>query len=149
MQIREARLEDIQQIQLVRRSVRENILSDPSLVTDADCADYLTRRGKGWVAETADLIVGFAIADLEDHNIWALFLLPEYENMGLGKQLHKAMMDWYFSQTQHSVWLGTEIDSRAVGFYKKMGWTEVGMHGKNEIKFEMNYADWTNQHTKN
>jgi hypothetical protein len=37
MFIREARVEDITQIQRVRNSVKENTLSDPNLVTDQDC----------------------------------------------------------------------------------------------------------------
>lgn len=142
MQFREATVNDIKPIQDVRHSVRENVLSDPSLVTDDDCRDYLTRRGKGWVCEADGIIAGFAIADLQDHNIWALFLRPEFEGKGIGKILHTLMLDWYFSQTKETVWLSTEPRSRAEGFYRKMGWKEVGIHGKGEIKFEMSYDKW-------
>ncbi|WP_228439914.1 GNAT family N-acetyltransferase [Chryseobacterium phocaeense] len=82
--IREARVEDIPQIQAVRNSVKENTLSDPGLVTDADCEEFLYRRGKGWVAEIESRIVGFSIADLEENNIWALFLHLDFENLGIG-----------------------------------------------------------------
>jgi len=142
MQYREARITDIPQIQRVRHSVKENVLSDPSLVTDADVEDYLTRRGKGWVCEADDAIVGFAIADLQDHNIWALFLLPAFEGKGIGKVLHNIMLQWYFSQTDETVWLSTASQSRAEGFYRKMGWQEAGSYGKNEIKFLMDIATW-------
>lgn len=47
------------------------------------------------------------------------------------------MMDWYFGQTPESVWLGTAPKTRAEMFYRKMGWQEIGMHGKGEIKFGM------------
>src|SRR5690242_10038963 len=107
MHYREATINDVKQIQEVRNSVRENVLSDPSLVTDEDCIDYLTRRGKGWVCEDNAEIVGFAIADLQDHNIWALFLHPGAENRGIGKTLHNLMLDWYFSETNKTVWLST------------------------------------------
>lgn len=142
MQYREATIEDVKQIQEVRNSVKENVLSDPSLVTDEDCIDYITRRGKGWVCENDEKIVGFAIADLQEHNIWALFLRPEAENKGIGKALHNLMLDWYFSQTGETVWLSTAPRSRAEGFYRKMGWEEVGLYGKGEIKFEMSSAKW-------
>ncbi len=66
----EAQTIDIKQIQIVRHTVKENVLSDPALVTDKDCEEYLTARGKGWVCETNNQIVGFAIADLKDYNIW-------------------------------------------------------------------------------
>lgn len=142
MHIREAKLGDIQQIQIVRNAVRENTLSNPNLVTDKDCAEYMFERGKGWVCEMNNKIIGFAIVDLQDNNIWALFLLPEFEKQGIGRQLHDNMLDWYFTQTKEKVWLGTAPKTRAEMFYKKTGWTEVGMHGKGEIKFEMTYDDW-------
>ncbi|MEQ1745177.1 MAG: GNAT family N-acetyltransferase [Saprospiraceae bacterium] len=145
MNIREATIGDIPQIQLVRNSVRENTLSDPALVTDADCADFLTRRGKGWVCEMDGRIVGFAIADLVGTNVWALFLHPDYERQGIGRLLHDRMLDWYFAQTGATIWLGTAPGTRAAGFYRKAGWLEVGMHGPHEIKFEMNQADWASR----
>ena len=144
MIIREANIDDIKQIQIVRNSVKENILSDPKLVTDEDCKVFITVRGKGWVCEINDEIVGFSIADLKDNNIWALFLRPEFEKQGIGKQLHDIMLDWYFKQTTKTVWLGTAPNTRAETFYRKSGWTEVGKHGKGEIKFEMTYHSWRN-----
>ena len=143
MIIREAVINDIKQIQIVRNSVKENTLSDPNLVTDKDCEEFLTIRGKGWVCEVDNVIVGFSIADLKDNNIWALFLNPEFENMGIGRQLHDIMLDWYFMQTTKNVWLGTSPNTRAESFYRKSGWTEIGTHGKGEIKFEMTFDNWT------
>jgi len=49
MNLREATIDDIHHIQLVRNSVTENTLSDPNLVTDEDCKEFITVRGKGWV----------------------------------------------------------------------------------------------------
>ncbi len=139
---REANITDIPQIQMVRNSVKENTLSNPDLVTDDDCVEFLTVRGKGWVCEIDNQIVGFAIADLKDNNIWALFLHPAFEKKGIGRQLHKIMLDWYFTQTKNKVWLGTAFNTRAEQFYRKAGWTEVGTHGAKEIKFEMTFEQW-------
>ena len=127
MNIREATIADIPQIQVVRHAVKENQLSDPGLVTDRDCEVYITQRGKGWVCEADGQIAGFAIADLQDHNIWALFLLPEYEGRGIGRQLHDTMLHWYFPQTKETVWLSTEAGTRAEKFYRRAGWKEAGM----------------------
>lgn len=143
MIFREAKIDDIKQIQIVRNSVLENTLSNPELVTDKDCEEFLTIRGKGWVCEIENQIVGFSIVDLKENNIWALFLRPEFEKKGIGKQLHNLMLDWYFDQTKDKVWLGTSPNTRAENFYRVSGWTEVGMHGKKEIKFEMTHGDWT------
>lgn len=118
MIFREATLSDIPQIQKVRNAVKENRLSDPALVTDEDCTEFLIRRGKGWACESNDEIMGFAIADLKAHNIWALFVRPEAESKGVARQLHRLMMNWYFSQTQHTAWLGTAPGTRAADFYQ-------------------------------
>jgi ribosomal protein S18 acetylase RimI-like enzyme len=85
MKIREARIEDIPQIQIVRNSVKENTLSDPNLVTDKDCEEFLFERGKGWVCEVDNQIVGFSIVDIKENNIWALFLHPDFEQKGIGR----------------------------------------------------------------
>jgi len=146
MIFREATIEDITQIQIVRNAVKENTLSDPNLVTNEDCREFITVRGKGWVCEIDNRIVGFAIADLKDNNIWALFLHPEFEKKGIGQRLHKMMLDWYFAQTKNKVWLGTAFNTRAEKFYRKAGWTEVGLHGTKEIKFEMTYEIWKQLH---
>lgn len=139
---REAKISDIPQIQIVRHTVKENVLSNPALVTDADCEEFIIQRGKGWVCEVDGEIVGFAIVDLKEHNIWALFLRPQFESKGIGKELHRLMMDWYFSQTNETVWLGTAPNTKAEKFYQLQGWRKVGIVNKSEVKFEMSYKDW-------
>ncbi len=143
MLIREARIDDIGQIQIIRNSVTENTLSHPNLVTDQDCEEFIGQRGKGWVCEIDKQIVGFAIVDLMENNIWALFLDPKFEGRGIGQLLHKSMLDWYFTQTKDKVWLGTDPNTRAEKFYRRAGWTEVGKNGSEEIKFEMTHTDWS------
>lgn len=149
MTYREATINDIPQIQIVRNSVKENQLSNPALVTDKDCEEFLTVRGKGWVCEADNIIVGFSIADLQENNIWALFVHPDYEGKGIGRKLHDLMLDWYFGQTEKTVWLGTAPGTRAEEFYKKKGWKVVGTHGKGETKFEMSFKDWMNDRKEN
>lgn len=142
MIIREAKLADIPEIQRVRNSVRENQLSDPSLVSDNDVEDYITRRGKGWVGESEGRIVAFAIISLLDKNVWALFVQPGYDQKGIGKILHDEMMNWYFGKTSETVWLSTSPGTRAEIFYRKAGWQETGLYGKGEVKFEMTFVAW-------
>lgn len=142
MNIRCATSADIKQLQVVRNLVKENQLSDPELVSDGDVLDYITRRGRGWVCEIDGLIVAFAIADLHDNNIWALFVQPGEERRGIGKKLHDLMLDWYFSQDKEFVWLSTAPGTRAEKFYRRAGWKETGLHGKGEIRFEMRREEW-------
>ncbi len=133
---------DIPGIQIVRHLVKENTLSNPALVTDADCSHYLNKRGRGWVCTINNRVVGFAIADLADHNIWALFIDPVYENQGIGKELHRLMLDWYFDQTTTTVWLGTAPGTRAEKFYTLQGWLNMGLQPNGELRFELPYAKW-------
>lgn len=142
MIIREAKIKDIKQIQIVRNAVKENTLSNPNLVTDKDCEEFIIERGKGWVCEIENNIVGFSIVDLKENNIWALFVHPDYEKKGIGRLLHNIMLDWYFNQTKKNVWLGTAPNTRAEIFYRKSGWKEIGTHGNGEIKFEMTEEYW-------
>lgn len=142
MIFREAQTSDIKQIQFVRNAVKENMLSNPGLVTDKDCVEYLTLRGKGWVCENDGTIIGFAIADLIDNNIWALFVHPDYDKQGIGKKLHDMMLNWYFGQQKEKVWLSTGPNTRAEKFYALQGWREAGLYGKGETKFEITAEEW-------
>lgn len=142
MIFREAQIADIPQIQVVRNSVKENMLSDPALVPDKDVEDYISRRGKGWVYEEEGTITGFSIVSVTDSNVWALFIHPSFEKRGIGRRLHADMMDWYFAQTDKTIWLSTSPGSRAADFYRRAGWQETGTCGKGEIRFEMTAATW-------
>ncbi|GAA4018444.1 hypothetical protein GCM10022408_35270 [Hymenobacter fastidiosus] len=135
MLYREALGADIPQIMTVRIAVRENQLSTPDLVAPHN-EDYLTRRGRGRVCEVNATVVGFAIADLQDHRIWALFVHPDYEGQGIGKTLHDLLLTWYFRQTQHPVWLSTAPGTRAEEFYRRQGWQETGRTKSGEVRFE-------------
>ena len=141
MNFRQAIPEDIPQIQIVRNSVKENQLSKPNLISDDLVEEFITKRGKGIVCEIDDKIVGFSIVDFVENNVWALFLLPDFEGKRIGKKLHQLMLDEYFSKTKETIWLSTEANSRAEIFYKKQGWKNAGFHG-NEVKFEMSFEDW-------
>ncbi|MDF7810227.1 GNAT family N-acetyltransferase [Hymenobacter sp. YC55] len=147
MLFREAQLADIPALFDVRYSVTENVLRNRALVTVADTEDYLTRRGKGWVCVVHGQIVGFAIADLQDHSIWALFLRPELVGQGIGKRLHRLMLNWYFAQTSETLWLSTGFGTRAEEFYRRQGWRETGRTASGEVRFEITKEEWQSQPT--
>ncbi len=142
MIFREATVNDIDKYMVVRMAVKENVLNNPALVPRQDNVDYLTKYGKGWVCEIEGQIVGFSIVGLVQRNVWALFVMPAFEGKGIGGKLHDIMIEWYFSQTGETIWLGTAHGTKAATFYKKRGWIENGTHGTNEIKFEMTHEGW-------
>lgn len=138
---REALTKDIPQLHFIRLVVKENALSNPDKVKEEDYVPFLETKGKGWIGIMDGKVVGFSIVDMENHNVWALFIHPDHEGKSVGKTLHKLMLDWYFRHTSQTIWLSTAPGTRAEYFYRKRGWKESGMHG-NEIKFEMNFQDW-------
>ncbi|WP_448103818.1 N-acetyltransferase family protein [Pedobacter panaciterrae] len=142
MIFRTAKLSDIKQMQVVRHLVKENTLSNPDLVPDKDVAYYISERGKGWVCEVDGRVVGFSIIDLLEKSVWALFVDPEFAEKGIGKELHRLMIDWYFQQTKDKVVLGTAPNTRAEQFYPLQGWIQVGSYSNGETKFELTYQRW-------
>jgi GNAT superfamily N-acetyltransferase len=142
MFIREAQIKDIPSLKVVRNAVLENTLSDPSLISDADYQAHILSKGKAWLCEMNDQIVGFVMVDLSKHNVWALFVHPEHEKKGIGLQLHDVMLDWYFLQTDTHLRLGTEVNTRAESFYRKAGWKAIGHESNGEILFEMTLQVW-------
>jgi GNAT superfamily N-acetyltransferase len=147
MIFREANVKDIPAMRRVRNAVKENRLSDPARITDEHYRPYLARRGKGWVCERKHQLLGFAIADLQERNIWALFVHPDEEGKKIGQQLHALMLDWYFSKTKETVWLSTEPAGRAEKFYLKQGRRPTGQTATGETRFEMHYKYWLNRKT--
>ena len=142
MIFREATIHDIPQMHAIRIAVKENILPDPSIITKEDYTCFLTVRGKGWVCAIENIVIGFAIIDLQEKNVWALFVHPDHERKGVGKRLQQIVLNWYFEINDETVWLGTSPGTRAENFYRMSGWKEVGRRANGEIKFEMKKSDW-------
>lgn len=140
--IRVAKTNDIKQMHKVRLAVLENKLSNPDRITPAMYGKYLVDRGRGWVCESGEDVIGFAVADLENHNLWALFVLPAFEKKGIGRKLHETLLNWYFSQTSETLWLSTAPGTRAEKFYRTAGWNEAGLYENTELKFEMTTGQW-------
>ena len=98
MLFREATTKDIPKMHAVRLAVNENRLSDPDRIKPADYQKRLEESGKGWVCEIDDTIVGFAIVDLDEAQIWALFMHPAHEGQFIGRMLHDMMITWCFAR---------------------------------------------------
>ena len=85
-------------------------------------------------------IVGFAIGDALDGNIWALFVHPGHAGQGHGRALFSTLVDWLRSKGLQRLTLGTEPDTRAADFYRAAGWTAVGLQD-GEIRFERRFGE--------
>ncbi|MBC8048169.1 MAG: GNAT family N-acetyltransferase [Fimbriimonadaceae bacterium] len=138
-----ATIEDIKELHVIRMSVKENVLSNSLLVTEKDYIPFLIEHGKGWLCEIKNEILGFAIIDIRENNIWALFIKPGYEKMGIGKTLHDKMLKWFFTAHKNTLWLTTAPGTRAEHFYRAAGWKETHRKQNGEIHFEMTYGEWS------
>lgn len=131
MKLRQATMLDIPAMSAIRLGVTENVLSDPSKVTEQMYRDYLELLGRGWVAEVDGVIAGFSYAAKDDASIWALFVAQPYEGRGIGKALLRLAVDWLFEQGCDRVQLSTTADTRADRFYAAQGWTRHTINERN------------------
>ena len=135
--IREMLPSDVPAAHAIRLRVRENRLSNPSLVTEQDYHDFMARETMSWVCEVDGVTTGFVMVDVEKQNLWALFVAPECEGKGIGRALHEAMCSAYFAKMD-LLRLTTEPASRAERFYRRAGYMDRGLasNGK-ELIFEL------------
>ena len=77
-----------------------------------------------------------ALAHQTSRSIFALFVLPGYENRGLGRRLLDAASAWLWDNGADIVWLTTAPDTRAARFYERDGWICSGVEANDELRFE-------------
>ena len=91
------------------------------------------------IAELENRPVGYAKLKLDSRDesirgtkqieIERIYSLEEYIGRGIGKALMQAAIDDAKQRGCNSIWLGVwEQNSRAINFYKKWGFHEVGSH---------------------
>ena len=132
--IRKAVAADEPRIRAIRMGVRENILSDPSKVTDEDVAWY-REQAIFLVAEEAGEIAGFACANHQTGLIWALFIDPAQEGRGHGRALIDAALAGLKAAGHAQAWLETGAGTRAERFYRRHGWRDMGRGLDGQIVF--------------
>lgn len=142
MLIRNATPEDIERIFVIRESVRENHMSREDLaklnITPSSIklamtsGDYIIP-----VAVEDGMIVGFAMAQISEGYVFALFVSPEYEGKGFGRALMQTIENGLVENGVRNVWLatGSEEGIRAPGFYRHLGWKDAGLTDNGHIKF--------------
>lgn len=127
--LRQATRADIPGIWDVRYAVEENTLRR-GVISDEDVREAIEDTGRGWVVvDTADSgeqagarILAFAVGNALDGNLWALFVHPQAQGRGHGRQLYEAMLAWLSTQSLQRLWLTTGPGTKALGFYQRRGW---------------------------
>jgi GNAT superfamily N-acetyltransferase len=134
--IRTACQGDIAAMHRLRCSVRENRLSDPGSVTERAYRPYVD-AGSAWLAESGGRLLGFAALDLRSSSLWALFVAPEAEGRGIGRALHRHMLEQARKRGAGSLWLSTSPGTRAERFYKSAGWRTAEPTPEGELRLRI------------
>jgi GNAT superfamily N-acetyltransferase len=134
--LRQATRADIAPMHAIRMAVRENALSDPRRITEADYLAALDESGRTWVVEVDDKLAAFATG-YRSGSIWALFVHPQHEGHGYGASLLATAVDWLWALGHQRIWLTTAPGTRAERFYRAKGWKACGVDACGDIRFEL------------
>ena len=95
-------------------------------ITPQSVCKMLGNTHQGWLCEIGSRVVGFAMGNRENGEMWVIAVVKEFEGMGIGKRLLAYVEQWLFSQGWSEIWLTTDRDEsmRAVGFYRHQGWCD-------------------------
>lgn len=141
--IREASSTDIPDMHRIRLSVDENRLSDTSWLTPAVYEACLKDTGTSntWVAEVDGEVAGFATARASERDIWALFVDPCREGLGLGRALLDTAVAWLFERGVDEVLLATGPGTRADAFYRHAGWRRGEALENGDVRYRLARSD--------
>ena len=139
MNIRTATRGDAADIFRVRTSVDENHLSIEELADlgiTHDSVSGLLRSGEAhaWCAEVDGAVVGFSMARQPERDVFALFVVPQFEGCGIGTLLLGAAVDWLRASGPKPIHLNTERTTKAFRFYINRAGARQA-HSKTEIPF--------------
>ena len=132
--IRKATPADLPRIHAIRMDVRENILSNPALVT-AEEVEWYRVHGVFLVAEEAGEIAGFACGNHQTGLVWALFVDPAHEGRGHGRALLDSVLEQLHAAGLTQAHLNTGAGTRAERFYLRHGWRDMGRCMDGQIVF--------------
>ncbi len=130
---RKAVPEDAPKCIAIRGCTRENAFSEKQLaalgITLSTWREGI-RDGSlpGYVCCIDEEMVGYCFGDRETGEIVVLALLPDYEQLGIGKMLLYLMTQEMRRKGFKRIFLGcsTDTTSRSYGFYRHLGWIPTG-----------------------
>lgn len=131
--LRRARPDDAPFCVTLRGLTRENAVSASRLqelgITAATwAADIASNALPGWVAVSADGLLGYCFGASDSGEVVVLALHPSAEGRGLGKRLLQLVVDDLRSLGHRRLFLGCSSDPqvRSYGFYRHLGWRSTG-----------------------
>lgn len=143
--IRVATEDDVESLFTLRTSVVQNHLSVEQMadlgITPQVLADSIRQAPCVWMAEVDGQPAAFSMIDLAAGEVFAMFVSPAYENLGLGRQL-MAVAEAALFEHHETLFLITDgrDEIRANGFYQRLGWTVVGAVEGDDVRYEKSRA---------
>ncbi|HEL3863452.1 TPA: GNAT family N-acetyltransferase [Stenotrophomonas maltophilia] len=117
----------------LRGRTRENAFSAAQLaelgITTQSWAEGICNGNFiGRIACDGERMAGYGFADRESGEVLVLALLPEYENLGIGRRLLQDVVSLARDAGHHRLFLACSADprSRSHGFYRHLGWCPTG-----------------------
>jgi ribosomal protein S18 acetylase RimI-like enzyme len=95
-------------------------------ITHDSVREMMKQSHRGWLCEIDLNVVGFAMGNKQNGEMWAIAVLREHEGKGIGERLLGLVESWLFSEGWAEIWLTTDPDEtiHAVGFYRHLGWSD-------------------------
>ncbi|KJK03092.1 GCN5 family acetyltransferase [Pseudomonas sp. 21] len=140
LSIRPASPTDVDTLFDIRTSVRENHLSREQMagmgITPQVLAEAIESAPCAWIAEIDGVAGGFAMVDTEAGELFALFVRPECEGLGMGRLLLAAAEEQLFRE-HGNIWLVTDGGNgiRANAFYRRHGWHLAGRVDERDVRY--------------
>jgi len=133
---------DVPELFRIRTSVRENQQSERELaalgVTRESVLQMLgSGQARAWCAIEGNAMVGFSMARRVQRDVFALFVLPEFEGCGIGSALLDRAVAWLRHENAGPIRLSTARQTRAHALYLSWGWREVGEHDDGDAILEI------------
>lgn len=144
-QIRLATQDDIDTLFAIRTSVVQNHLTRKQMaelgITPQVLADSIREAPCAWIAEVDGQPAAFSMVDLTEGEVFAMFVLPAYENRGLARQL-MAVAEAALFEHHDTLYLITDgrDEIRANGFYQHLGWSVAGRVDGDDVRYEKRRA---------
>lgn len=133
LDIRAALPEDAGKCIEMRGMTRENAYSATALAAigitlESWCEGIRNKSSPGFVCLDDEKIVGMSFWDSQSGEVLVVAVLPEYENLGIGKNLLQRSLTEIEQHGHRRSFLGCNPSpsSRSYGFYRKLGWVTTG-----------------------
>jgi len=141
MLIRVATPDDIDTLFAIRTSVVQNHLSREQMtalgITPQVLADSIRESPCVWIAEVEGRPVAFSMVDRAAGEVFAMFVQPGYEGLGLGRRLMAVAEAALFEQHERLFLITDGRDEiRANGFYQRLGWSMVARVEGDDVRYE-------------